>query len=341
MNKIKITTPGKLFLAGEYAITQPGNLAIVAAINLGLTLTISETHNNMSTMTSNLIESPLTFNIDHLPNTVADTKWCYALSAVHIVQDYIYHHQKPLLKEFNININSDLDHSTGKLGLGSSAAVVVAVVEGLDRYFKLHLSRIQLFKLAALAHLNVQQSGSLGDIAVGVYHGIIAYSSPNLSKFEQPYTAKIVDSPWPGLHIEPLTWPINWQLYLAPTYQAASTKKALKSVQIPAVFYKQNITIVDKIIIAIKSQNYQQLKQYIAYNQALLTEYLPATYSTAKLATVLSYIQQHQLAGKISGAGFGDNAYIITLTQEPLSATNFDVLPVTIYEDLKIGGNYD
>lgn len=61
----KISVPGKLFLAGEYAITNPGNTAIVAAITTGLSVEITPATEN-STIQSNTIKQLLLFQLDQL-----------------------------------------------------------------------------------------------------------------------------------------------------------------------------------------------------------------------------------------------------------------------------------
>ena len=51
---------------------------------------------------------------------------------------------------------------------GSSAAVTVATIKALAKFYDLKMSKDQIFKLAAIAHLDVQGNGSLGDIAASV-----------------------------------------------------------------------------------------------------------------------------------------------------------------------------
>ena len=79
---------------------------------------------------------------------------------------------------YHLKIDSELDSPDGKkYGLGSSAAVTVATIKALSEFYELNLSKEHLFKLASIAHLNVQGNGSLGDIAASVYGGWIAYHS--------------------------------------------------------------------------------------------------------------------------------------------------------------------
>src|SRR5699024_3347596 len=75
----------------------------------------------------------------------------------------------------HIRITSELvDESGIKYGLGSSAAVVVAVIKGLLVHFiGDDFNKMDLFKLAAMAHVIVQKSGSGADVAASTFGGFI------------------------------------------------------------------------------------------------------------------------------------------------------------------------
>src|SRR5699024_6947572 len=76
-------------------------------------------------------------------------------------------------------VKSELADENGiKYGLGSSAAVVVSVVEAiLTRFMSKVPQRSLVFKLAAIAHVKTQGSGSGADIAASVYGGLLRYAS--------------------------------------------------------------------------------------------------------------------------------------------------------------------
>lgn len=308
----KIFVPGKLFLAGEYAITQPGNLALIVAVETGLTITI-ETASDRSIITSNVITTPLVFDIDRLSHDYHD-EWRFVRAAIQIMHDYVY--LNDLLADFNnvhITISSDLNSATGKLGLGSSAAVTVAVVKAITQHFHLKLDLLTQFKLAALAHLHVQQNGSLGDVAAIAFGGAIAYTSPDLSSLNvnnhQWLNPTFVDKSWPLLSITPLPWPTDWQLVLGATHESADTAKAVANNTLDSHFLKTSQTIVQQVIVNLIQQNYHKFAKGLHDNQDLLTRTLPNSYITPKLSYLLSTL--NQTAGKISGAGFGDNGFAV------------------------------
>ena len=66
----KRSVPGKLFLAGEYAITAPGHTAVIAATAMGLNLTVTDAPT--SSVTSNSIATAWHFNMAE-PITVGQT----------------------------------------------------------------------------------------------------------------------------------------------------------------------------------------------------------------------------------------------------------------------------
>ena len=50
---IEVTTPGKLFIAGEYAVVEPGHPAIIVAVDQFVTVTVEETTDEGSIQSAN------------------------------------------------------------------------------------------------------------------------------------------------------------------------------------------------------------------------------------------------------------------------------------------------
>ncbi len=123
-----------------------------------------------------------------------------------------------------------------KYGLGSSAAVTVATVKALCEFYQLPVNQNMIFKLAAIAHFEVQGNGSLGDIAASVYGGWIAYHS-----FDRQWLAQqrqylnlpqLLELDWPGLNIEQLNAPANLELLIGWTGSPASTSTLVDKVSL-------------------------------------------------------------------------------------------------------------
>src|SRR5699024_11798407 len=78
--------------------------------------------------------------------------------------------------------SSELEDTGGrKFGLGSSAAVTVAMIAALDEFYTLGLTQLERFKLALLATIAVSPRASGGDLAASTFGGWIRYTSPDRS----------------------------------------------------------------------------------------------------------------------------------------------------------------
>lgn len=185
-----------------------------------------------------------------------DNPFHYILSAIKLTETYARELGKPLAV-YNMSIDSDLDSTDGKkFGLGSSAAVTVATVKALNAFYALGMTPDQVYKLAAIAHLDIQGNGSLGDIAASVYGGWIAYRS-----FDKAWLAaqrrdhslrELLAMSWPGLSIELLQAPAAMQLVIGWTGSPASTSQ-----------------LVDKIAIA-QARERAEYKQFLAASKATI-----------------------------------------------------------------------
>lgn len=303
---VHLQIPGKLFIAGEYAVTRPNGKALVAAIESDFWISISE-ENEKSKLQTNVEIEDFEFLMNHIKIPL-DSKWNFALTALKKTIDYAKN-QNLLeeIPEFSINIQSGLGFGENKKGYGSSASVVVAVVEGVNHFLKLNLSLEKRFELAAKAHFEVQGNGSMGDIASILTGDVIFYQSPD-EKF----------SNW---KIQPQNWKsLNWTAYVAQTGKSVKTDEKLK-IYLPISFYRKSDQIVEKIRKARADDgfDFSQFKALLLENQQLLIEELPPAYVTDKLKLVLEVVNaQDGLVGKISGSGFGENVIIFAENDQSL-----------------------
>lgn len=316
---IEIKIPGKLYLAGEYAVIEPGTPAIISAVNRFVHLKISSTKNEGMIYSHQFQSHPVKWkrNIHNRLQLEQPVSLDFVLESIRVTEKYAQEAGKTL-NYFNLEINSELDSFDGKkLGLGSSAAVTVGVVKAVAEFYHLKLTNLQLFKLAALAHYNVQGNGSLGDVAASAFTGIIAYYSPDrnwlVNQPQQPIT-KLVNTEWPHLRIERLNVPQNALLVVGWTGAPASTKHLIHEVKKRNHiqyddFIKQSSKCVDDLIMAIKTDNFNLIKNLINLNRKLLNEL--GSFSNVQLETpllkkLIDTIVEFNGAGKISGAGGGD-----------------------------------
>ncbi len=163
--------PGKLYIAGEYAVVETGFPAIIVAFG-----SICDGHDSTADQIGSIVSSQYQENSIYWRREDGemvfdnrDNPFHYILSAIKVTEDYA----KTLGKDlgiYHLTVESDLDSQDGrKYGLGSSAAVTVATIKDLCKFYDLPVNHDKLFKLAAIAHFHVQGNGSLGDIAKQVF----------------------------------------------------------------------------------------------------------------------------------------------------------------------------
>ncbi|CAK1222240.1 phosphomevalonate kinase [Fructobacillus evanidus] len=323
MKTTTVKIPGKLFLAGEYAVTKPGQPALLAAVDRGLTIRVEETDRLMPgslVVKSDAMPEPLVLTWSALADLTQETSdsflgsWSFVKAA--LVLFYQEHLNLQLTQQpgLSLTISSQMAVDHNKLGLGSSAAVSVAIIKGLVAYFNLEDRLPAIFRQAAFAHYFIQGSGSLGDLASATFTGVIFYQAPNWLNQVDSKTLTLADFSkldWSNLAIKPLPWPKNWQIGIVATFQPASTKKALAKGFWQTDFARQSKEAVTKAALAIENHDYHGLMQGLKNNQDLLRKALPTGYLTPALSQFLTLLGQRGLAGKVSGAGYGDNGFVV------------------------------
>ncbi|MFC4760658.1 mevalonate kinase [Fructobacillus durionis] len=321
-NSLHITVPGKLFLAGEYAVTTPGQPAIIAAVDRGMTVDIhtdSPESTNQIILQSDQYEAPYQTNWKKVQAiTTADLatgSWTFiraALAVFHQAHQELFLDGEKPLPTVTLLIRSTMKSKEGKLGLGSSAAVTVAIIKALHASLLEDNNPSSVFKEAAFAHYLVQGSGSLGDIATAAYDQSICYQAPVWlaeKKIWQISDYKTLD--WSEMAVTPLNWPAGWTFQIVASRQPASTRKALAKTTDLSELLSASKKAVEAAKSAIQAEDYDGFKKALKDNQEALVEALPDDYQTEKLATFLAIIKRLDLAGKISGAGFGDNGFVV------------------------------
>lgn len=336
----KVSVPGKLYLAGEYAITKTGELAIVAAVDRFLTAEITTSKKNQ--LISNQLGQLLN------PDTIQHPhpRWNLMLTLLKQINALNQALTGNSASPITISITSNLNLAGQKLGLGSSGALVVAVLSAANKHFAWHLTSLELFKAATLTLLSlpVFARGSMGDVAAATFGGVIAYQKFDLAalnKLQAELTlVALIKSSWPSLLIQPLKWPNNWQFNVGWTGIPASTQKRLKQVQTTPTndFFHQSTQLTQKVRKDIEQADFLTLTNHLAAIQQLLFDYTDQqglVYLTPALNKLLKSADKFALPAKISGAGGGDNGFAITVNQNHQAALladwqNNDIVPLNL-----------
>lgn len=348
--------PGKLYIAGEYAVVENGYPAILVALDQFVTCSIEESaaevgkiisrqyHNN-ALQWHRLGEQMVVDN--------RDNPFSYILSAIKVIEEYARSFAREL-RIFDLHIDSQLDSDSGKkYGLGSSAAVTVATVKALCRFYNLPVTKDEIFKLAAIAHFEVQGNGSLGDVAASVYGGWIAYHS-----FDRQWLAQqrkyldlrtLVDLPWPDLKIESLKAPSNLQLLIGWTGKPASTSQLVDKISLFKArqqkeyrqFLEDSKHCIQRMVDGFHNADLESIKNEIRYNRELLKQLGTNSgvhIETPVLNKLCEIAEDFGGAAKTSGAGGGDCGIVaidrdsnFKLVLKKWAANKIEQLPLSVH----------
>lgn len=325
---IEISVPGKLFIAGEYAVVEPGHPAIIVAVDQFINVTIEGARKNGSIQSVQYSDLPIRWTrrngelvLDHRENP-----FHYILAAIRLTEKYAQE-KGTLLSFYDLKVTSELDNSNGrKYGLGSSGAVTVATVKALNLYYDLKMDRLTQFKIAALAHLAVQGNGSCGDIAASCYGGWLAFSTFDhewvLRKQQEWTLTQLLTSDWPELSIRPLTVPKTLRLLIGWTGSPASTSDLVDQVYQSkeakekgyAKFLADSKDCVNRLIDGFLNEDSRTIKKMITENRKLLvglSSLTGVTIETPALKKLCDLAETYRGAAKSSGAGGGDCGIVI------------------------------
>ena len=322
--------PGKLYIAGEYAVVEPGHRAVLVAVDRFITVRItpcSPAGGYAGTIRSQLYDTgsrPWRHRPqDGLAEAVGGDD-DYVISAIRVVEALVAE-GGGRLGSFNLGISSELDEADGrKLGLGSSAAVTVATVRAVAGFYGLSLDDSRVYKLAMLASDAVQPIGSGGDIAASAVTGWVDYASPDrvwLRRARQRAQARggtgdLLESDWPGLCLRRLPVP-SVRLQVGWTGAPASTPALVAGVQagsrgaddVYSSFLRASQDTLASLTTAIEDDDAGQVMSAIMRNRVLLVQLgriSGRVIETPELTRLVEIARDHGAAAKSSGAGGGD-----------------------------------
>ncbi|WP_440896923.1 phosphomevalonate kinase [Amphibacillus sp. Q70] len=316
-----VRAPGKLFVAGEYAVTEPKQDSLIIAVDRYLSVDIQANRSNrldlpqlkLTDISWKLDEEKVTFSVqDQRLNFIK-----------HVIETFIAYagEQSPV----HIFVTSELDDRSGKkYGLGSSAALSVALMTALLKFStnsQAAKDPLTIFKLASIAHFKAQGNGSCADIAASTYGGWLNYRSFDsdwlIAQLNQAQSVSaLVQSDWPDLKITPLKQPeelhflIGWTKESAQTAPMVAKVRNLKTEQPERyqAFLQDSQRAVEQIITGFQQGEVEPIFAGITANRAALkmigTEAGVPIESPA-LTKLIEAVSTHG-AAKTSGAGGGD-----------------------------------
>lgn len=331
----EVRAPGKLYIAGEYAVVETGFPALLVAVDRYVTVQVSPAEDTGRITSDQNAGSRLEWyrQGDGAGSMVIEpdqAPFDFVLAAVGIVEEAAVGLGVPL-PVYNLDITSELDDDSGrKFGLGSSAAVTVATVRGLCTHYRLNLTRMEQLKLAFLATIEVQSSGSGGDVAASMFGGWIVYTSFDRDWVREARRttplAELLRCDWPGLSVRRVVPPDHLKLIVGWTGSPASTSRLVSGVQSRKrnggvdggldypKFLAESQHCVNALVDALDGDDTPGILSGIRRNRALLRElgeHTGTTIETPILRRLIETAEDHGGAAKTSGAGGGDCGIVL------------------------------
>lgn len=357
MTEIHIQTPGKLFVAGEYAVVEKGYSAIITAVDRFIHMTIKDTDKKYGEVFSKgFTDEPAKWSRSRNRFWLKKQNYRlkYVRSAIHTTERYLYEQKIPL-RLFDLEIWSELRDADGKkLGLGSSGAITVATVRALLQFYGIEDKDLLVYKLSVIAQMNLGDNSSFGDLAASSYTGWIKYTNFDhafvLRRLRRIPTHRLVHLDWPSLQIERLAVADEVNFLIGWTGSPASSNRLVGDVQSSKkqsrrqyrYFLDESKKSVEQLATALKINDTAAIKEAVERNrQALLTmgQQTGVMIETPALKQLIDLAAQHHAVAKTSGAGGGDSGIAFVFEDyelAPLIADWKDAgithLPLDIYQ---------
>lgn len=320
--------PGKLFVAGEYAVVEPGHPAVIVAVDRYSTATVTEAgapgeSTLSSDMSGGVILRCLRVGGRLIPlssDAAVRGSFAYVLAAIGIVERLLVERGRPP-RSFRLAVTSDLTDADGrKLGLGSSAAVTVATIAALNAFYRLDLRPMERYRLAMLATIAVAPRASGGDVAASTWGGWVAYSAPDRTWLAELVpdggVATALEVQWPGLMLRALPAPRCLRLRVGWTGQPASTTALVANLhrkprqnRYYTEFLADSSDCVRRLVTALEHHDSAGVQREIRRARWVLSDFdanARLGIMTPRLEALCAAAEAVGAAAKPSGAGGGD-----------------------------------
>ena len=296
---IAVKTCGKLYWAGEYAILEPGQLALIKAIPIYMSgeIAFSETYRIYSDM--------FDFAVDLTPNPA------YGLiqETIALMNDFLADRGQTL-RPFSLEIRGKMEREGKKFGLGSSGSVVVLVIKALLALYHLSIDQDLLFKLASAVLLKRGDNGSMGDLACIVAEDLVLYQSFDRQKvaawLKEENLATVLERDW-GFSISQVQPALECDFLVGWTKEVAVSSDMIQQIKqnINQNFLSSSKETVASLVEALEQGNAEKIIEQVETASQLL-EGLSTDIYTPSLRKLKEASQGLQTVAKSSGAGGGD-----------------------------------
>ena len=304
-----VRTCGKLYWAGEYAILEPGQLALIKAIPIYMTAEIKASNNYR------LYSDMFSYSVDMRP----DSSYALIQETVALVEEYLTA-QGVVLQPFSLDIRGKMEHEGKKFGLGSSGSVIVLVIKAMLAFYDRPAERELLFKLASAVLLKRGDNGSMGDIACIVSEDLVLYQSFNRETvaqwLEKEDLKTVMERDW-GFSISSVEPALEFDFLVGWTKEVAVSSHMVKQIKdnMNSSFLQASKETVANLVKALEVGQEETIIDLLEQASQLL-EGLSSDIYTPSLRQLKDASRDLKAVAKSSGAGGGDCGIALSFDQD-------------------------
>ena len=306
---IAVKTCGKLYWAGEYAILEPGQLALIKDIPIYMKgeIAFSDSYCIYSDM--------FDFAVDLTPNP----DYSLIQDTIALMNDFLADRGETL-RPFYLEIRGKMEREGKKFGLGSSGSVVVLVIKALLALYKLSVDQDLLFKLASAVLLKRGDNGSMGDLACIVVEELVLYQSFDRQKvaawLKEEKLATVLECDW-GFLISQVKPTLECDFLVGWTKEVAVSSHMVQQIKqnINQNFLSSSKETVLALVEALEQGESEKIIEQVEVASKLL-ESLSADIYTPSLRQLKEASQDLQAVAKSSGAGGGDCGITLSFDEQ-------------------------
>lgn len=304
-----VRTCGKLYWAGEYAVLEPGQLALIKAIPIYMTAEIKASNNYR------LYSDMFSYSVDLRP----DSSYTLIQETVALVEEYLTD-QRIDLQPFSLEIRGKMEREGKKFGLGSSGSVVVLVIKAMLAFYDRPAERELLFKLASAVLLKRGDNGSMGDIACIVSEDLVLYQSFNRETvaqwLEKEDLKTVLARDW-GFSIRSVEPALKFDFLVGWTMEVAVSSHMVKQIKdnMNSSFLQASKETVANLVKALEVGQEDKIIELLNH-ASLLLEGLSSDIYTPSLRQLKNASRDLKAVAKSSGAGGGDCGIALSFDQD-------------------------
>ena len=306
---IAVKTCGKLYWAGEYAILEPGQLALIKDIPIYMRAEIAFSNNYR------IYSDMFDFAVDLTPNP----NYRLIQETIALVEDFLVYRGQTL-RPFSLAIRGKMEREGKKFGLGSSGSVVVLTVKALLALYDVSVDQNLLFKLASAVLLKRGDNGSMGDLACIVAEELVLYQSFDRQQvaawLKEEKLATVLERDW-GFSISQVKPTLECDFLVGWTKEVAVSSNMIMQIKqnINQNFLSSSKETVVSLVEALEYGESEKIIEQVEVASKLL-ESLSADIYTPSLRQLKTASQDLQAVAKSSGAGGGDCGIALSFDEQ-------------------------